>query len=195
MSTEGLLFTGNALLVVQPGQVLAWLLTEEGLTNYPFHWGMGEANESWSLSFEVPNPSDNSLAISQLRPEARIELHIEGEIRVTEHETIGLFPYRYNTCPGPGIARVSGPGYELRGGFCGRHYLQYHNVHNRNTLPEGGWYPSDTSLQEGWVKDPEGRHRLWLPVEWRKSWDLVDWCHNIITQFSIIKGRTVVVKF
>jgi len=41
------------------------------------------------------------------------------------------------------------------------------------------WPVSGNTVREGWVKDPEGKHRLWLPFEWR-TFD-GDWFYEINT--------------
>jgi hypothetical protein len=77
----------------------------------------------------------------------------------------------------------------------GRDYLLYHNLSQYNISPEDNWQTSQATLRKGWVKDPEGKHRLWLPVEWRTDWDLADWHHDIATQFSFLEGRHTIIKF
>ena len=71
----------------------------------------------------------------------------------------------------------------------------YNNIPQCNTPPEDRWQTSEDTLREGWVKDPKGKHRMWVPAEWRMWWDLAGWHHNATTQFSYIGGRFVLVKF
>ena len=65
-----------------------------------------------------------------------------------------------------------------------------------NALCEANWNPvPGTTSHEGWVKDPEGRCRLWVPVEWRESWSTADWIRSATTQFSIVENQPVIIKF
>ena len=128
-----------------------------------------------------------------------LEFKVEGHIGLIN--TYGNNILSYHTETGEVLQSAQTPlhlrssGYDPKHGLCGRHHPYYHNLSQHDTPPTGTWYPSETTLREGWVMDPEGSRRLWLPVEWRKYWDLVDWCPDIATQFSIIEGEAVVIKF
>jgi hypothetical protein len=65
---------------------------------------------------------------------------------------------------------------------------------------------SQVSLEEGWVKGPNGRHRLWVPAEWRGYWRFEGRNSDIRTRFRakshnatawfIVEGDEIVfVKF
>ena len=41
---------------------------------------------------------------------------------------------------------------------------------------ERDWPVSKATLRGGWVKDPEGKHRMWLHVRWRSP-RIIDWLH------------------
>lgn len=182
---EGLILTGNVLLVVGSGLVVAWLLTEEGLVGGVFDG-------------RIPNRSDCIWIVPLPFFRYELEFKVEGESGVIEYDRSAFL---YHTATGEVIKpdqaplRLSSPGYNPRGGFCGRHYLRFHDLLQDDTLPEGSWYPSETTLREGWIKDPEGKHRLWLQVEWRKSWDLADWRPDATTQFSTIDDQPLIIKF
>jgi hypothetical protein len=63
---------------------------------------------------------------------------------------------------------------------------------------EDGWLiPHKKMRREVWVVDPEGRHRFWVPVDWRGSWDREHWHHDISTLFSDIGdfSQPVVIRF
>ena len=194
---DGLLISGNVLLVIGSGQVVAWLLEKEGLASGDRRFK--DDDHIWAVSLTPPDHGDKTLPTSLLQPKPKLKFHVEGQIGVIDRGEIGLF--FYNTETGEVLPStqtplsLSGPGYDPSDRLCGRHHRHYHNLSQHHTPPRGSWYPSETALREGWVRDPEGRHRLWLHVEWRKSWDLADWCHNITTQFGIVGGLPVVVKF
>jgi len=200
VAIEGFLLTSNVLLVVGLGQVVAWLIVEEGLLNGALDGRMLNCSDRlWVISLTSPNRSDNTLAGSYPRPKPKLALHVEGQIAVITNDTNGFFLYHTETgevLEAPQTPpRRSGPWLDLATGLCGRHHHYCHNLPQFNTPSESGWRPSEATLRDGWVKDPEGRHRLWLHVEWRKSWDLADWCHDITTQSGIIEGQSVIVKF
>ena len=185
---EGLLLTSNILLVVGPDQVLSWRLTEEEPVDDGFDDRSSNQNDRlWTIPL-------SPLRLSLGR---ELEFKVEDQIGVIRH---GKRIFLYHTATGKGDpyfqtpTNINDPGLNITGGLSGRHHAYCHNLPPPDTTP-GSWYPSETSLREGWVKDPEGRCRLWLHVEWRKSWDLADWCHDIKTQFSIVGGQPIIVKF
>jgi len=50
-------------------------------------------------------------------------------------------------------------------------------------------------MQEGWVKDPVGKYRLWLPVEQRTFRD-ADWFDDVTTlQLRLSDWQSIIVKF
>lgn len=77
----------------------------------------------------------------------------------------------------------------------GRNHLRLHNLSQCNPPLEDRWKTSPATVREGWVKDAEGKHRLWVPVEWRRDWDPKDWRHDVTIQFSRLGGRPVLIKF
>lgn len=58
-----------------------------------------------------------------------------------------------------------------------------------------GWKTSVTDLERGWVKDPEGKCRLWLHPRWRTDGNQVDWLHNATTLRLRNASELVIVKF
>ncbi|KAF9784552.1 hypothetical protein BJ322DRAFT_851774 [Thelephora terrestris] len=175
---KGLALTGNILLVLGLDTVVGWLLREGGR--------VGGVFSVWTIP----------IAHYRNGPEFAAEGHV-GMIGLGDPSK----NFIYDTNTGDILQPDKAPGthrgyrYSLRRTFCGQDYLDLHNMPPCNTPPEGGWQTTKIAVRDGWVKDPEGGHRLWLPVEWRAFWDLLDWRHDIATQFSIITGEPVVVKF
>ena len=198
---EGFLFTTNVLLVLGSGQVVAWLLTEEGLANgADDDISPNYDDRIWAIPLTSPNRGGNNRAAPLPLPEPKLALHVEGQTGVIEHCKIGLSLYHTSTgqvlqSAQTSPLRIRGPGLDIAEGLYGRHHRYCHDLPQYDTPPEGSWHPSETTLRKGWVKDPEGRHRLWLHVEWRKSWDLADWCHDSTTQFSVLGDQLVIIKF
>ena len=158
---EDLGLTGNVLLVVMGSEMVAWLLTEEGMVNGVFgNRGAGRGDSIW--------------AVSKPRYILDLKFSIEGETGVVESD--GNIVQVYNTrtgevCePARTPLRLNEPRYSITDIRWARH------------LPPGDdWKPSNT-LKDGWVKDREGRRLLWLPAEWRAvDWDNVEWFSNIAT--------------
>ena len=182
---EGLVVTGNILLVVGSEKVVAWRLTEEGAVDGVA--GDGRADQSDSI-WTVLLP--------------RLELwmfSVEGRLGMMKAD--GDVSTIYDTETGEVLDPVSetrhfsSPWHYFKEELHGWHYLHCHNMSRSGVHPEGGWQTSYRTLQEGWIKDPEGRCRLWVPADWRSSWDCADWLQDITTQFSIIGGKPVIVKF
>jgi hypothetical protein len=57
------------------------------------------------------------------------------------------------------------------------------------------WSTSEATLQEGWVKDPEGKHRLWLHAHWRTADTHVDWLYNATTLRLRNTSELIIAKF
>jgi hypothetical protein len=175
MEIEGLIITGNVLLVMGRGIGVAWLLTEEGLVEGVF--GGRRAGRSDSI-WTIPLPQGPDLAYN-------VEGQVGAIYPVVKDQDHSWF-YHTETgesLPAPQQFRGDqiGPGFQ--GGFRGRDYLRYHGPSRRG---ECGWQTSEATLKEGWVKDPEGRHRFWVPIEWRADWEIEDWCHDVTTQFIFL---------
>ena len=142
-------------------EMVAWLLTEEGLVNGVF--GNRRASRG-----------DSIWAVSKPEYISDLKFSIEGETGVVESG--GNIVQVYNTrtgevCePARTPLRLNEPRYSITDIRWARH------------LPPGDdWKPSNT-LKDGWVKDREGRRLLWLPAEWRAvDWDNVEWFSNIAT--------------
>jgi hypothetical protein len=96
---------------------------------------------------------------------------VEGQVGVIKLDGDALYVYHTETGevlhPTRAPQHSSGRWHNLSESHCGRDYLCYHNLSQCDTPPEDSWQTSRATVREGWVKDPEGKHRLWVPVEWR----------------------------
>jgi len=184
MEIEGLFLTGNVLLVKGSEQAVAWLLTEEGLVDgVTGDRRVSRGNSIWT----TPCSSGSGVQVK-----GQI-----GVIRLGDRDADELQVYRTDT------GEVLHPTQELRGirDTYNKHeyvlnHLYLHNLSECNAPLEEMW---QTSL-EGWVKDAGGKHRLWIPVEWRsdrdpEGWLLGAWLHDVTTLFSRLGGRPVIIKF
>ena len=180
VAIERLVLTGNVLLVEGLGRLVAWLLTEEGLVDGVIgDRRVGHGDSIWTI------PSYSEWTV-----------RVEGQIGVIKPEYGNLRVYRTDT------GEVLHPTQAPRGVlddpgdfYLGRNHLRFHDLSQCNTLLEDKWQTSPATVREGWVKDAEGKHRLWMPVEWRMDWSLEDWRHDVTTQFSRLEGRPVLIKF
>ena len=181
---EGLVLTGNILLVAGSGKLVAWLLTEEGLVDGVI--GGRRVDRSDGI-WDIP---------LSLYPWM---FHVDGQVGVIRLHGGAL--HAYNTETGEVLHHSQAPQHygdcwdHFDHALWGRDYLCYHNLSQCNTPLKDSWQTSRATLREGWVKDPEGKHRLWVPVEWRTYWDSVDWRHDVAIQFSYLGGRHVLIKF
>ena len=187
VAIEGLVITGNVLLVVGLGELVAWLLTEEGLVDDVIGDRRVDRSDSiWIKPRALPR-SDPWM------------FSVEGQVGAVKSNGNALHVYRTDTGevlhPTQAPQHFSGRWYPPSDALCGQDYLRYHNLSQCDTPSEDSWQTSRATLREGWVKDPEGKHRLWVPAEWRADWDPTDWRQDITTQFSILGGRPVLIKF
>ena len=183
---EGLVVTGNVLLVAGSGQLVAWLLTEDGLVDGVIGDRRADrSNSIWAISKSTRTPQWQFQVVSQV-----------GFIMLP-----GNAPHIYHTETGE-VLHLTQVTRDFRGlkdalGYphLGREYLRFHNLSQCDTPLGDSWKTSQATLREGWVKDAEGKHRLWVPAEWRTEWNLADWRHDVTTQFSYLGGRIAVIKF
>jgi len=178
---EELVLTGNVLLVKGSEQVVAWLLTEEGLVDgVTGDRRVGHGDSIWTLPFHFGWEVGVKGQVGVIRQDYETKQHVyrtyTGEVlRPTQ-----ILPRLPNDSSDSGL---------------GRNHLRFHNLPQFNAPLEDKWQTSRATVREGWVKDAEGKHRLWVPVEWRRDWDPEDWLHGVTTQLSRIGGRPVLIKF
>lgn len=181
VAISGLALTGNVLLVIGSGKVMAWLLTEEGVVEGILNNRRADAGDSvWALSVEPRGFKPKFSAKHQIGA----IISRGGRTLRTYHTGTGR-DLKSHPLPWDGECQVDT--------LQGSHHLR---VHEEDPPPGNNWLVSRAVLQEGWVKGPEGRHRLWLPVEWRISLDNERWCHDITTlHFKIPGNELVIIKF
>ena len=176
----GLGLTGNVLLVqgLNPGVVVAWLLTEEGwVSNVSRNRRAVSSDSIWTMS--TP-------------PRVRLKFSVEGETGVIKYRDILLRIYNSTTGEVLDSAReprFSGPWYSFSDNLQAK-------AHQRRNLPVQSAPPSDTAWGEGWLKDHQGKCLLWLPTEWRVKWRRnVEWSPDISTiKFKSQYENPVIIK-
>ena len=180
---KGLFLTGNVLLVHGPSEIVAWLLTEAGRVDGVFdNQRAGRSNSIWEISKYSFMPVLPNFMVDAGRRVGAIGGYCL------------LYPYHTETGEVLQSVSILHPIYsrplDLVGVFRGRHYDAIDWPTHK-----GDWGTSRATLQDGWVKDLEGSCRLWVPVEWRASWDSADWVRSAATQFSIVEDELVIVNF
>ena len=184
MLFRSLAITGNVLLVGSSEGVVAWLLPEEVIADKR----VGRSNCIWTVS-------------SPLLPKV-LRFKLDGRVGVIG--TDGIPPFFYHTVTGDILdgdhdtRSPPGPWFSIYGPPQPRlsRYLRYWNRPPDRTPAQDGWTFSSVAMNEtGWVLDPEGRHRCWVPAEWRGWLDDEYWHHDITTVFASTDDGQFIVKF
>ena len=207
-----IVLTGNVLLAKGPDTAVAWLLTEEGVVSGIFD--NRRANRSDSLWDTLPgdaaadlrdrNPSFWGRLLQRDHGkrdgDGRLEFSVEDGVGAVGDRN-GFDIRVYNTETGEILEQDKTP-LDPR-----RTWYRFHNTHRddcnlyhrdlrkNHEPPEYDWPISHTSLQEGWVKDPERKHRLWLHARWRSVGNDVDWLDKVTTMRLKNSSEFVIVKF
>ena len=175
---ETFVLTGNVLLVTAKMEVIAWLVPPAGFAaDDPLGHRLADRTDAlWTIQ------ASSTPTVGVAGKFGFIEGD-SGSRRFYHTETGEVFDLDFSTTY---LHKKS-----LEHHPHGSDYLHFHDLPRPNALPGGGWQTS----REGWVRDSEGRSRLWLPVDWRWGWDAKDWRDDSMTQFSIIGEKVVIVKF
>ena len=207
-----IVLTGNVLLAKGSDTVVAWLLTEEGMVGGIFDGRRADRRDSlWDMSpgdatadSRDRNPSFWGRLLQRDRGrrdgDDRLEFSVEDGVGAVGN--LNGFDMRiYNAGTGEILESDKKPLHP------GRTWYRFQNTHrddcdlyhrslreNRETL-EYDWPVSRTTLREGWVKDPEGRHRLWLHARWRSVGNDVEWLDKVTTMRLKNSSEFVIVKF
>ena len=179
---EGLVITGNVLLVAFSDKIVGWLLTEEGRVAGVVDDGRASLSDSiWTVT----------------SPPKLLCLRVSGQAGMIG--TDDVFPFTYHTGTGGFPDRVDEPppfGFPWLSFYKPSDYQEYHYLRHDGTPPKDGWLASRTTTgKAAWVVDPEGRHRLWVPVEWRAPWHPKHCHQDITTLFTRIGDQPVIIKF
>jgi len=179
-----MILTGNVLLVKGSDTVVAWLLTEEGVVDGTLGQRRVDcSNRIWDVPSRTLNLPHYDLWFSFQDEFAGIEwagdpIHVyhtkTGEILNLD----GIHP---------GTWRCKDPDWD--------HY--HYDSYKHCEPPECHWPVSKSTSKEGWVKDPEGKHRLWLHPRWKSELYEVEWLGQVTTlKFkSRWPSEFIVVKF
>ena len=204
-----IVLTGNVLMVKGSDVVVAWLLTEGGVVDGILgNRRAGRSDSIWDMkpqnrSSQDENPSFWARLLQREHEGARNgDEHLEFSVgdgvatvrlcNAVRHYYTGTGEILKPDEVPPHSKRTWYRFHNPRRDDCDLYHRDSHKNHN---LPKCDWQVSRTSLQEGWVKDPEGKRRLWLHARWRLLGNDVDWLHNVTTLRLKNSSELVVVKF
>ena len=164
MYVSTLAFTGNVLLVWGGCKLVAWRLTENGsVYGVSAERRAGQGDSIWTVS--SPN----------------LRFSVGDQAVITEGEEAVIHVYDTGTGEVLGPAQVSphprGHQYSVWEMEWCQHYPHYRNLDKQPIPSEDEWPVKLATLEEGWVRDLEGKHRMWIPLEWRVP-DRAGWLHN-----------------
>ena len=175
-----LAFTGNVLLVWDGCKLVAWRLTENGsVYGVSAERRAGQGDSIWTVS--SPN----------------LRFSVGDQAVITEGEEAVIHVYDTGTGEVLGPAQVSphprGHQYSVWEMEWCQHYPHYRNLDKQPIPSEDEWPVKLATLEEGWVRDLEGKHRMWIPLEWRVP-DRAGWLHNT-TLLLHSKNVPVIIMF
>ena len=207
-----MVLTGKVLLVKGSGTVVAWLLTDEGVVDGVFGSRRADHNDSlWDISSwgtnhqNIPQDKKPSFWARLLQQEHSDHNTSNGDLAFSVGDGIAAIKRHhghiiriYHTGTGEILKSVEVPlhtWYRFHHPLRDECNIYHHGLHKHHGPPKYDWPISQASLQEGWVKDPEGKHQLWLHPHWRTSWNDVDWLPKVTTLRLKNPSELVIVKF
>ena len=198
LEISAMVLTGNVLLVKGSETLVAWLLTEEGVVDGIVGNTRADRNDGlWEISTQALINRWARLLGQQggSGDKEILEFSVEDGIgAITLNESVIRV---YHTETGE-VLKSAGIPLHFRSTwykFQDECDLYYHNLYKHHQVLEHNWPVSQATLQEGWVKDPEGKHRLWLYGHWRSARNSVDWLHNAATLRLKNSSELVIIKF
>ena len=182
MEIESLALTGNILLVHNSDMIVAWRLMEEGAVDGACTNGRADRNSSiWAVPL-----SDWQL---------HTLISVEDQTVVIRQEEYFICAYHTETGEELDPAQVLP-------NSCDREYHRISQIQLGQHYPHyvvqdgGNWGIPWTTPEEGWMKDLQGKHSLWIPVEWRNFVHYVSGLNDITTVLFELPGRgTVIIRF
>ena len=212
-----IVLTGNVLLVKGSDMVVAWLLTEDGVVDGILGNRRADQNDSiWSISSQNDtalqaqlsqdkNPSFWARLLQrdhggEQSNDKDLQFSVGDGIAALKHRN-GFVFHTYHTETGEvlkqekALLHLKRTWYHFYNPHRDDCDLYHHNLHQHHEYSECDWPVSQNTLQEGWVKDPEGKHRLWLHARWRVAGNNMDWLNKVTTLWLEHSSELVIIKF
>ena len=159
MHVDTLAFTGNVLLVWDDCELVAWRLTEKGMVDgVSADRRADRGNSIWTAATSSPTFSSPTLLVVDQTVVIKygesniIHIYHTGTGEVLAPAQVSPHPYTREYIPWS-MHRC-------------QHYPHYRSLDAPIFPSEDEWPVRWAALEEGWVKDLEGKHRLWIPAEW-----------------------------
>ena len=177
MKIEMVHLIGNIVLAVDFTTITAWQLTEDGAVGDDFYnRRAGYSDRIWTIP-RSKNP----------------KFLVENQTMFIQEE--GTIMHIYHTKTGEALAltQANQPNHL---DFQPINVISYHLSNEHNSCSEDGWPYLVDAIQKGWIKDPEQKHRLWMPIKWRSlDNDRIYWLHKTKTLWFTIQDEPIVIKF
>ena len=201
LEISALALTGNVLMVKSPDKIMAWLLTEEGVVDGIIGNTRADCNDMlWELS--IPTLATNIAKLLRGRSVdvQSLEFSVVGETAFIRLHGFQIQTYHIATGEVIKGGKIAQPHdctmYHFYDGRQVDGCNLYHNsLYTHQGAIGGEWLISQPTLQDGWVRDLEGKHRLWLPLSWRQINGDMNWLHNITTLRLKNNSQLVIIKF
>jgi len=181
MEIESLALTGNILVVQGSDMIAAWRLTKEGVVDGACANGRADRNDSvWAIP------------LSQWGGDTKFS--IEDQAVVIRQGADSIHAYHAGTGEVLDPAQVPPNPCDREYHICEIQLGQHYPHHVGSDRDEWGipW----TTPEERWVKDPQGKHSLWIPVEWRGFVEDASGLNDIATVlFELPSGGTIIIRF
>ena len=146
-------------------ELVAWRLTEKGVVcGVSAERRAGRGDSIWTVSTPTPMFSIGCQTVITEGEEAVIHVYDTGTGEALE--------------PTQASSHPRGRQFYLMEMMHCKHYPNYRNLDEQRIPFKYEWPVTQTAVQEGWVKDFEGKHRLWIPVEWRVDLHNSGWLRN-----------------
>ena len=159
-------------------ELVAWRLTEDGTVDHVF--GGRRANSSDSI-WGVCGTDNPRFSFE----DQTVIIEDSGNIICTYHAETGEILEPIQMLP-------HSTQYGMVDIMYGEHYHHHHKLDDEEAFSEGSW---PVSLQEGWVRDPEGKCQLWMFTKWRRNPISLNWHYNITTLWYGHEETTFIVMF
>jgi WD40 repeat protein len=195
LEISAMVLTGNILLVKSSNTVVAWLLTEEGIVDGIHDNRRANHNDClWEMPLQVANFWTRLLLQGRNDDHDVLGFTVEGDTAAINHNDHAVRVY--NTKTGEILPLDEAPtcdGYQFH--HPRDECNQYHrDLYKHHQPPKCDQPIPQATLQGSWLKDLEGKHQLWLHPDWR-SFQNVDWLHNVTTLRLRSRSLLVLVKF
>ena len=196
-----MVLTGNVLMVKSPDKIVTWLLTEAGVVDGIIGNTRADHNDSlWELSVPTLIANFKKIWKHWSVDTSSLGFTVVDEIALIKLNGINIYAYHIRT--GEIIKLTNIPQsnnhtfYRFHNEMGIDDCDMYHDsLYMQQGTIEGKWIISQATLQEGWVKDPKGKHRMWVPPSWRAIEGNVYWFHDTTTLRLKDSNQYAVVKF